>query len=236
MKYIFIVLLLLTSLKSESQYLVDGLGPLKLNNALSQVTEFLNSKYSGPEEISSEYERIRSKPTKYYKIKKGQKKEYLYPITIREYECTDAKVIYIPNLTIGEVSIKNIVLYFFQDTLCKITTDRDLTVINEGLTVKYGEPIDKREQTNTDCVFTYTGNKISKEGYSTLKTWRDDSLMMCNTYFSKYYTDKCETIYLTLFELYNKRLVAKMATCEGLIYQENKKKIEESKKGKYNEF
>lgn len=210
---------------------VTSIGKLHLGDSISIIDKL---GYEGiPEIISTDSEYM----DKIYNNTKGNKIYELKADTVASYNTvngssldTRVRCFYIPKFKISdEISIDEVKIKFFNNILFSITSTSN-TYLEDGLTLKYGNPRKESKEHIKKFTRTYTGETIKKTEQSFYTNWNSESSnITCSSNFMKYYNDSGEENYLHLFELSDNKFDKIIQKREELRQNEIDKRIKKQK-------
>ncbi|HEY8689139.1 MAG TPA: hypothetical protein VIM07_07885 [Chitinophagaceae bacterium] len=141
----------------------------------------------------------------------------------------------IGELMISDITIKDIELHFFRDTLYEFLTENYPTEFEEALKLKYGEPTLETETKEVTCINRLTGSyKLAEKSYT--RHYRKEKNFEAYTYVSVSYNDKCEKNYFMLFNIVDLKKSAFVDMKEKKIKEDLENKKLELKKGTLKDF
>jgi hypothetical protein len=228
MKKLLLCIFTFLSFLSISQT-ITGIGQLRLGNSVSSVLYFTNT-----DDVIKCYKRreIYDNSKNVIELMSDTTSDEKLTYT---YYTPDVRVLKFPSIEINsEVTLTEVYLVFYMDTLIKISSDGNLK-LNDALTLKYGEP--KTDIVETPKEYTLrNGNNITLTDQMLTKKWGTNPKISCYSLFSKYYSGSIDPKYLSLFSLYYNQSLTYIDNENKKYEIRIKERIEQEKKNKLKDF
>lgn len=207
------ILCLWTASFAFGQEKMEGIGRFKLNKTTIEYLDTLSSEKGYDRSVVnnfSEIFRLRGRSNKLIEIVKDTVEGYRSP-TYSHY-CKYARVFYIPEITISNVSIKELYLTFLNDTLISIHLDYSSEVV-DALNLKYGEGRLESKERETECTLKLTGANVTYNDKMFYRHWENGKIN-CTAAIGNYRDSKCEKQILSYISIYVLSAEEKLRSCD----------------------
>jgi hypothetical protein len=221
------LLFALTTIVSYSQNKMNGLGKLQLGMSIDDIPELSNAtKMNSYDEYIRKVYKNTTNRNIYEQISDTSGLKYSH---LGSYD-KSVRVFTIPTYQITEnIELKLVELKFKDNKLYSIYADYD-SKLNDGLTIKYGEPKLETEEKEQNYTNGY-GTKITKVDQRFEKTWvTNDINLSCISVLYKYHDSKGQANYITYTHLKNKSISTQVENEEKRIKDYIAKRLDEKKK------
>lgn len=208
MKKLTIIIFVLLAFKVQAQQKIQGLGYFKVCKSNISIIDSISSEINRQiGEISTNEElyslRLIKTPNIYKVIYDTTSEDPIQKATMNP----KGDVYCLINYSIADITIDQMFLSFYNDTLISINIDEASIELTDAIKNKYGKGVVKITEKPVNCTFTYTGNKVTYKDITILCTWRNDNIIS-QQILSTYYDSGCKENAMNLFfvtaKTYNK--------------------------------
>ncbi len=225
MKKLIYVLLIFSSVVSIGQNKIEGIGKLKLNKTITKDLKSFSEEQGLTieiEKISTEAAMIETRKDEIVEIVPNYTDKYESPSNA--HYCKNARVFFIPNMTVSLIDISDIYLTFYKDTLVDIKCGYSDELVT-AFEIKYGKPSYKKLKNVQECYLNYP-SKLKFTDETIIEIWINGDLE-CDAALGSFHDNDCKVYtqkYITFFSNKKSDLVQDCDSKEELRIENDEKK------------
>lgn len=211
------------------QSTVEGIGPFKIHktniNIIDSLKKLDNEFYYI--KTYSDYSSIKFKDKIISEVLSDSTKEYndILESTI----CPKGRVFYIPEIVISDITIKDLFLTFYNETLINIKCEYSSELL-EAFKLKYGKPTITEYTKEYKCIVF--GNIIRYKEVTYYQRWFNKDIEVL-FYIGSYRDSKCDSQSYLGMTIGSEKKLSEMEKCSDVAKERIKKRKESEKIEKY---